>query len=845
MPRGLQRRLLLATLLPALLVSIVLAGAMAGERVIGVRDGARAAARSEVAAFARGLARAGAHMRRVPARMLADAALARVEVLTAGGAVRLAAAQPPGPPPRGAARLTRALGAPFLSGATFNAVAPVPNGAGLRARVVLRRGPWDQAAGRGVATAIAALIAAWALCVVLTLTVAAPLTARLRRVTRQIARLARGERVAPLPMQGHSEIARLEADINRLAYTLRRTGERLDHEVTEATAALQTSLAELEAKNAELDFARRRALDAGASKNELLGMLGHELRTPLNAILGYARLLGKDPLTASQVQALDTIAGAARTLTQLLDGMLNLARVESGLAQGERKPFDLVAVIDDTLTLFAPRAYGKRLELVADCGGWRTLPVSGDPLRVQQVLSNLLGNAIKYTPRGRVSVHLEARMLGRTRLLARLRVCDTGPGIPRESRTLVFDRFRRLEASAAVPGAGLGLAISKKLVEAMNGHIELGAADGGGSEFVVNLPLARPAGETPVAPAVQARLLLWDPDPVARAALANRLGAAGAEVTVASGRDALMEAVARPDGMEAAVLGLAPGESLSAPVATTRRLLVLSCSLTGGGPPGVAVAPKCLGQRRLEAWLASREQGEAEQGAGTVLSPRLWRMLCEDTPIDLGRVGRALRENRIDDARAAIHRIRGTAAFVRMRASERVARRLEEALGGDAPDTRAGWDQLARLGRTLLTELRRMAPPETQRSLAGWRILVVDDNRLNGELLARHLESHGAAVEHYLRAEEARQTRGPWDAILIDVRLGGSDGIQAGKRLHRRFREAVLVAQSADTQPLTRRRARSAGFHAYLTKPLDLDALPKRLRQLRGEVHPEAEQRSA
>lgn len=845
MARGLQRRLLLATLLPALLVSVALAVGIAGERVIGVRDGARAAARSEATAFGRSLDRAGVDVARESAVVVRDGVVARVEIVDAKGAVHTAARAPAAPAPHGVARWARALGAPFIPAKTLRAVAPIGR-SGLRSRVYLQPGPWQQAAGRGIATAIAALAVAWTLSVLLTLIIAAPLTARLRRVIRQIARLARGERITPLPMRGRSEFALIEADINRLAHILRNIRERLDHEVTEATAALQTSLAELEAKNTELDFARRQALDASTSKNELLGMLGHELRTPLNAIVGYARLLGKDPLSPSQVQALDTISGAAHTLTQLLDNMLNLARVESGLTHSERKPFDLVTVIDETLILFAPTAYTKRLELVADCGGWRTLPVIGDPLRIQQVLSNLLGNAIKYTPRGRVSLHLEAQPLGRARVLARLRVSDTGPGIARENRALVFERFQRLDATAALPGTGLGLAISKKLVEAMNGHIEVAEADGGGSEFIVNLPLAREASsQGGPAPAAQARLLLWDADPVVRTALANRLSAAGAEVEIAAGRDALLAAVTEADDTDAAVLGLAPGDPFSAPVAATHRLLVLSSSLSAAGPPGVAVAPKCLSQARLEEWLTRREQGGLEHVPATTLSPRLWQMLCEDTPTDLGRLGRALRESRIEDARAAVHRIRGTAAFVRMRASERVARRLEEALAGDPPDLRSGWDQLARLGRTLLTELRRMAPPETQRTLAEWRILVVDDNRLNGELLARHLESHGATVAHCLSAEQARRTKGPWDAILIDVQLGGTDGIDAGKRLQRRFRDALLVAQSADTQPLTRRRAESTGFRDYLTKPLDLDALPERLRRLRASAGGRAKRRRA
>lgn len=846
MPQGLRQRLTTNAVLPAVIAVLALAAGAAWLQAYVVRQSARDAARIAANALAHRIVPADSDPLNLSGGPPVGGALIEARVLDAGGAVRAQANAPPDPPPDTVTYLVRKLGAAMLGPGALNAETAVPGAPALRVSVRLRPAPWLQRAGLGVAVAAAAALAAIMLALALGLGLSARTVSRLRAASRQVARMARGETVELRPPRRRDELALLETDLNRLATGVRRTQERLDSEIDDATAALQQSLEELEAKNAELDLARRRALDAGTAKSDLLGMLSHELRTPLNAILGYARLLHNDPLTEFQRQSLGTITGAARTLTRLLDGMLNLARAESGLTEVERRPFDLISLVDDTLTLFAPRAYAKRLDLIADCGGRRGLPVLGDPIRVQQVLSNLIGNALKYTPRGRVSVHLDMRSLGSNRLLMRLHVRDTGPGIAPANRSRIFERFQRLEESSSLPGEGLGLAISKKLVDAMNGHIEIADAPGGGSEFRVSLPLARASAsrrDTPE-PAVR-KALVWDADPVCRTALANRLRAAGIEPLVARGRSQLAAALKEQSGdCDTLILGLSPGEAVPVHAATSKRLLVLACSLPAAGPPGVAVAPKCLGQARLEAMLGEREAGE-RSGTTVRLSPRLWRMLCEDTPADLARLAEALRAGRTGEARAATHRIRGTAAFVHLRASERAARVLEEALSHDQPEMRVTWDRLARLGRTLLADLRRTAPPEAQQLLVGWRILVVEDNRLNGELLARHLEAYGASVTHALSADEARNAEGPWHAILVDVQLGPFDGIQTGEHLRGRFPSAVLIAQSADTQPLTRRRARAAGFTDYLTKPLDLESLPERLRMLRRGESPASARHSA
>ena len=715
------------------------------------------------------------------------------------------------------ARLLDAAGAPFIRPIDLSAEAPVP-GRPLRVKVMLSPGRWDHEAGRGIALAAATTVLALLAALLLAMLLSAWLTVRLRAITRQLTRLARGEYDARLPVHRAGELGQAASDLNRLAARLSRRAREADAPGTAADAAPPP-------RNETEDKAL----------GEFLQALDHELRSPLNAICGYAKLLDTDSLTPTQRENLTVVRNAARTMTQLLDDNLHLSTDGKQPRRGKIESFDLVALIDEIMTLAAPAAYAKPLDLVADCGGWRTLPVTGDALHVRQILTNLVNNAVKYTPDGHVRLHLEVLSEKGDRMKLAIRVSDTGPGIPRRQRERVFKSRERLRSTAALPGKGLGLALSRKLAEDMGGRITLDEAAGGGCEFTFTLGLSHAeAFATPPMPG-PSRMLLWEPNPVVRDALANRLRAAGAAIEFASGRDDLLANVAASGPYDAMVLCLGPGEPLPDIKNRQPRLRLLACSLRPGRDSKLAIAPKCIGQQRIEQLLGLHRSSRTTP-AQSSLSPRLWRILCEDTPVDLDRLGTALRKQDMEDARAAVHRICGTASFVHMQNTETTARQLEQTLKSEAPDLGMAWKQLARLSHTLLEDLRRIAPPATQRSLAGWRIMVVDDNRLNAELLARHLESHGAAVEQFQNALSARQSSGPWHASLVDIQLAGDNGIELGIALRGYFPQTLIVAQSGDTQASTRNRAREAGFHDYLTKPIDLDQLPQRLLSLRNSL---------
>jgi len=243
---------------------------------------------------------------------------------------------------------------------------------------------------------------------------------------------------------------------------------------------LNRANADLLRTNAALARADRR-------KSEFLANLSHELRTPLNAILGYTDLLldGSDgPLTEQQRTDLTHISSAGATLLRLINGLLDIAKIEAGRMDVDREPVDVRLVASAVVTLLRPAAEAKGLVLAVDIPADLPL-VLADRARVEQVLTNLVANAIKFTEQG--GARVSAAMAGSDVSIA---VTDTGIGVATEAQTFIFDEFRQADAGTTrrFGGTGLGLAIAKKLVELQGGAIGVESTPGQGSRFHFTLP---------------------------------------------------------------------------------------------------------------------------------------------------------------------------------------------------------------------------------------------------------------------------------------------------------------------------------------------------------------------
>lgn len=306
-----------------------------------------------------------------------------------------------------------------------------------------------------------------------------------------------------------------------------------------------------------LQRAKQEAEQMARAKSEFLANMSHEIRTPMHGILGAAELLSREEHSPAVREYVDIIRGSAQGLLAIINDVLDFSKIEAGALRLEQVPFDLGRVLARVRELLLPLAQQKHLDFVFEAGGLPALPLMGDPLRIQQVLVNLVGNALKFTTTGGVYVTAEGERDGTSRMQLRLRVRDTGIGIARDKQAAIFSDFSQADGSITreFGGTGLGLAISMRLAQLMGGDIGVQSEPGQGSEFCLRLCLGIASEEVPHPPPAevfsppatyQGRVLMVDDNPVNLTIGARLLEAAGLTVDLATnGEEALEKFAAR------------------------------------------------------------------------------------------------------------------------------------------------------------------------------------------------------------------------------------------------------------------------------------------------------------
>jgi len=354
----------------------------------------------------------------------------------------------------------------------------------------------------------------------------------LMRLNKAVSDIDRGKLSTRVATNSSGELGELEQGFNIMASSLENTQKELQRQVEAATRELRHTLEAVEIKNVELDLARKRALQASREKSVFLANMSHEIRTPMNGLLGFIDLLLRTPLNSEQREYTTTIRKSTANLLVIVNDILDFSKIESGTLSIEIQPFDLREALEDSVDLMAPLAHDKGLELVLFIYSDVPLLLSGDSNRIRQILLNLIGNAIKFTEQGSIIIRA---MLDETDpaspAIAPLRICvtDTGNGLSVEQQSRLFKPFSQLDSSPArqYGGTGLGLYISKRLVEAMNGIIGVESEPGEGATFWFALncgiQTSQPLHENLQRLSKPIDVVLFEPHPVARLSLRHPL----------------------------------------------------------------------------------------------------------------------------------------------------------------------------------------------------------------------------------------------------------------------------------------------------------------------------------